>query len=248
MSNLRKVSIMKRALFLFAVLLLAAAPAVLAYNIVLKNGSILFARDKYTVKGPKAIITLQNGTVVSYDLDQIDIPATDKYNRDNPGNVIAIETGDARAIPVPVLSPQPKTTLQDVIRSRKMSLGATPSKSAQADTSASAFQSVDPVVDQAFRKILDGASIMQYRLTTYRGRVRLLATANTEEAVFNILAASARALADLGNHGKDMGVDIVLTTSGGEAAGSFEINGEQARQLVNGNITTADFFLKNVIL
>jgi hypothetical protein len=238
---------MKRAILLLFVLFLAAAPGALAYNIVLKNGSILFAREKYSVKGAKAIITLQNGTVVSYDLDQIDVPGTEKYNKDNPGNVIALETGDARSLPVPALSPPPTTTLQDVIRKRKVSLGTAPAKGA-GDTSASAFQAVEPVIDQAFRKILDGASIMQYRLTSYRGRVRLLATANTEEAVFNILAASARALADLGNRGKQASVDIVLTTSGGDAAGSFEMNGEQARQLVNGNITTADFFLKNVIL
>src|SRR5712692_4020245 len=99
---------MKRTLFLFVAALLFCAPALLAFNIVLKNGGILFARDRYTVKGNKAIITLQNGTVVSYDLDQIDVPATEKYNKENPGNVIAIETGDAKSLPVPVASPQPK--------------------------------------------------------------------------------------------------------------------------------------------
>ncbi len=237
---------MKRVAWSVCVLLLAAAPAALAYNIILKNGSILFARDKYTVKESKAIITLQNGTVVSYDLDQIDVPATEKYNKENPGNVIALETGrDAR--PAPLATPQPKTTLQDVIRSRKMKLGVPTPRAGESDA-ASSFQSVDPTVDQAFRKILDGASISQYRLTTYRGRVRLLATANTEEAVFNTLSASARAIADLGNRGKEVSMDIVLTTSSGDSAGSFEMNGEQARQLVNGNITAADFFLKNVVL
>src|SRR5712692_10305602 len=99
---------MKRSLLLLLLLLLAFAPAALAYNIVLKNGSILFAREKYTVKASNAIITLQNGTVVSYDLDQIDVPATEKYNKENAGNVIAIETGDAKSLPVPVASPQPK--------------------------------------------------------------------------------------------------------------------------------------------
>jgi len=240
---------MKRVALSIAVLLLAAAPAALAYNIVLKNGSILFARLKYSVKGNKAIITLENGTVVSYDLSQIDVEATEKYNKENPGNVIAIETGDSRvaASIVPTAPPQ-KVTLQDVIRSRKMKLGVPTPKAGEVGDSASSFQSVDSSLDQAFRKILDGASITQYRLTTYRGRLRLLATANTEEAVFNTLAASARTLADLGNHGKEVSLDIVLTTSSGENAGTFEMNGEQARQLVNGNITAADFFLKNVVL
>lgn len=239
---------MKRACSLLLLLLLAGTPTALAYNIVLKNGGILFAREKYSVKGKKAIITMENGTVVSYDLDQIDVPATEKYNRENPGNVIALETGDARTLPVPAATNPPRTTLEDVIRNRKMRLGLPPPKNAQSGASASAFQAVDPTVEQAFRRILDGASITQYRLTNYRGRVRLLATANTEEAVFNILAASARALSDLANRGKQLEVDIVLTTSSGDAAGSFGMTPEQARQLINGNITAADFFIRNVIL
>jgi hypothetical protein len=238
---------MKRSLLLL-VLLLAAAPAALAYNIVLKDGSILFAREKYTVKANKAIITLQNGNVVSYALEQIDVPATEKYNKENPGNVIALETGDAKTLPVPQTSTAPTTTLQDVIRKKKMTLGAPAPKKEQGDAGTSAFQAVEPAVDQAFHRIFDGASINQYRLAAYRGKVRLLATANTEEAVFNTLAAAARVLADLANHGKEVQVEIVLTTSGGDSAGSFEMNPEQARQIVNGNITAADYFLRNVIL
>jgi hypothetical protein len=249
MSNLRKVPIMRRAPLLFLLLLLAAAPATLAYNIVLKSGAILFAREKYTVKANKAIITLQNGTVVSYDLSQVDVPGTEKYNKENAGNVLTLETGmDKATMPRAVPTQPARTTLQDVIREKKISLGAAPPKSSQSESSSSAFQPVEPAVDQAFRKTLDGASIMQYRLVAYRGKVRLLATANTEEAVFNLLAASARVIADLSNHDKGINVDIVLTTSGGDSAGSFDMNPEHARQLVNGNITAADYFVRNVIL
>ncbi len=239
---------MKRSLLLLLLLLLAFAPAALAYNIVLKNGSILFAREKYTVKASNAIITLQNGTVVSYPLDQIDVPATEKYNKENAGNVIALETGGDRAAPTPQLTAAPSTTLQDIIRKRKMTLGVAPPKKDQGEGAASAFQTVEPAIEQTFRRILDGASITQYRLATYRGKVRLLATANTEEAVFNTLAATARALSDLAKNGKEMNVDIVLTTSSGDSGGTFEMSPDQARQIVNGNISTADYFLRNVIL
>jgi len=238
---------MKRSLLLL-VLLLTFAPVALAYNIVLKNGSILFAREKYTVKANKAIITLQNGTVVSYDLDQIDVPGTEQYNKENSGNVIALETGGDRAAPTPQLTAPPSTTLQDIIRKRKMTLGTAPPKKDQGDGGPSSFQSVEPAIEQTFRRILDGASITQYRLATYRGKVRLLATTNTEEAVFNTLAATARALSDLAKNGKEMNVDIVLTTSSGDSGGTFEMSPDQARQIVNGNISTADYFLRNVIL
>jgi hypothetical protein len=237
---------MKRSLLLL-VLLLAFAPVALAYNIVLKNGSILFAREKYTIKATNAIITLQNGTVVSYPLDQIDVPATEKYNKENAGNVIALETGGDRA-PTPQLTAPPSTTLQDIIRKQKVTLGVAPPKKDQGEGGASSFQAVEPAIEQTFRRILDGASITQYRLATYRGKVRLLATANTEEAVFNTLAATARALSDLAKNGKEMNVDIVLTTSSGDSGGTFEMSPDQARQIINGNINTADYFLRNVIL
>jgi hypothetical protein len=240
---------MRRSFFLAAALLVLGASAAFAYNVLLKNGSIIFAREPYTVKGAKVIIILQNGTVVSYDLDQIDIPATERYNKENPGNVIAIVPGEAHsnaAIP----TARPTQSLQDVMRQKKVTIGAPPSKSAAAGSSdaASSFQSVEPFIEETFHRILDGASISQYRLTTYRGRVRLLATANTEEAVFNTLSATARALADLSAKGRAITMDIVLTTSGGESGGSFEMNPDQARLIVNGSLTPADYFIKNVVL
>jgi hypothetical protein len=224
--------------------ILSAAP-LLAYNVKLKDGSIIFARSKYDVKGKKAIITLQNGTVVSYDLDQIDIPGTDQYNKDNPGNVLVIDTATEKSIVVPT---QPaNSTLQDVIKKKKMTFEA-PSKRSDEANQATAAMQVDAAVEAAFRKVLDGAGIQQYRLTNLKGKVRFLATANTEEAVFNTLSAVARALADLGGRGQAVSVEIVLTTSSGDSGGNFEMNAEQARLIVNGNLPVADYFLKYVIL
>lgn len=239
---------MRRSFFLAAALLVLGASAAFAFNVLLKNGSIIFAREPYTVKGAKVIITLQNGTVVSYDLDQIDIPGTERYNKENPGNVIAIVPGEQQKFVPP--TGRPTQSLQEVMRQKKVTIGAPPSKSAAAGSSdsASSFQSVEPFIEEAFHRVLDGASISQYRLTTYRGRVRLLATANTEEAVFNTLSATARALADLASKGRAITMEIVLTTSGGETGGSFEMNPDQARLIVNGSLTPADYFIKNVAL
>lgn len=236
-------------------LLLAAfafgAAGALAYSVKLKDGSIIFARAKYEVKGNKAIITLQNGTVTQIDLAAIDIPGTDQYNKDNPGNVIAIQQGESKEINVPALKAPPTVSLQEVIRQRRMRLGAPPARSPQGETAGSgetSWQSVDPAVEGAFRKVLDGAAITQYRLASYRGKVRLLATANSEEAVFSLLSASARAMADLSEKGRPAAVEIVMTTPTGESAGSFEMTPDQARQLVNGSISVADYFVRNVIL
>jgi len=231
-------------LFALTIALIAAVP-LLAYTVKLKDGSLIFARAKYDVKGKKAIITLQNGTVVSYDMEMIDIPGTEQYNKDNPGNVLVIDTAKDPVPLVPTFAAS--TTLQDVIKRRKIKVESPSSRSAEANQ-ATAFQQVDAAVEQAFRKVLDGAGIAQYRLSNYRGKVRFLATANTEEAVFNTLSAVARALADLGGRGQDVAVEIVLTTSSGDSGGNFDMNAEQARLIVNGNMPIADYFLKHVVL
>ena len=186
----------------------------------MKDGSIIFARAPYEVKGTKAIIVLQNGTVTQIDLSTIDIAGTEQYNKDNPGNVIALTEGEPKEINVPVLRPPPTVSLQDVIRHRKVRLNMPPVKSTEASETAG----------------------------TYRGKLRLLATANSEETVFNMLSAAARALADLQEKGKPAEVEIVLTTAAGDAAGTFEMSSDQARQLVNGSVSVADYFVKKVIL
>jgi hypothetical protein len=240
--------LIKRILIISFALALSASAA-FAYNVKLKDGSIIFARFKYEVKGTKAIITLQNGTVTQIDLSTIDVEGTEQYNKDNPGNVIAL--GQPREVSVPVLKPRPTVSLQEVIRQRKTRLNAPPAKKTvegSEDGAGTSWQPVEPSVEAAFRKVLDGAAITQYRLTAYRGKLRLLATANSEEAVFSMLSAAARALADLLEKGKPSVVDILLTTPAGEPAGSFEMSSEQARQLVNGSVSVADYFVNKVIL
>jgi hypothetical protein len=242
---------MKRALAVAAALLLSASSA-LAYVVKLKDGTLIFARTPYTVKGTKAIITLENGTVTQYDLDKIDVPGTEEYNEKYKGNVIAIDTPSEKNLTTPQPTAVPMVRLQDLIRQKKMAGTKplpTPNNPLTAgENGGSTWGSVDRQTQEAFAKFFDGAGISQYRLVNYRGSLRLLTTANSEEAVFNALGAAARAVADLNAKGHDVALEVLLTTSGGETAGSFQMTPEQARLLVNGQVTVADYFVKNVIL
>src|SRR5262245_52979872 len=103
-----------------------------AYVIKLKDGSLIFAKMKYTVKGDRAIITLENGTVTAMKLDQIDVAGSDKYNAENFGNVVAIDTPDGRK-PTPVVATGPSDRaprLQEYIKEKhpRMGLPATAEK------------------------------------------------------------------------------------------------------------------------
>jgi hypothetical protein len=240
-----------RTTFLLALLLCAVAATANAYTVKLKDGSIIFARSKYTVRGDKAIITMPNGTVTQIALTSIDVPGTEKYNRDNPGNVIALdapqtEPGAIRPTAVPTAS------LQDAIRGRRTRADLPPSNpvTAAQGGGGGSWQPLDQSLQTAFAKVFDGAGISQYRLQNFRGAMKLLATANTEEAVFNTLSATARALADYGAGagGRSTSIEVALTTSSGENAGTFQMTTEHARLIVNGNVRVQDYFLKNVVL
>ena len=107
----------KSLFFALAALVLASAPA-FAYVIKLKDGSLIFARTKYTVKGDRAIITLENGTVTAMKLDQIDVDGSEQYNKENFGNVIAIDTPDSRK-PTPAPDHPVAPRIQDYLKEHK---------------------------------------------------------------------------------------------------------------------------------
>jgi len=241
----------RKSLLLVIAALFGLCPAVFGYVVKLKDGSLIYARSKYTVKGDRAIITLENGTVTAMKMDQIDIEATDKYNKDNFGsNVVAIDTPEGRK---PTVAPDgpPVPRLQDYIKERQPRMQLPANGAAQKNTEAGsgpAFAQVDPNLQGAVSKVFDGAGITQYKLTNFKGKTGLLVTTNTEEAVFNAINAAARALSDPSARGVSLTLHLVLTTSSGESAGTLEMSPEQARLLVNGQITAADYFVQNVSL
>jgi hypothetical protein len=230
------------ALFLFA-------SGALAYVVKLKDGSLVFARAPYTVKGKRAIITLENGTVTQIEFDKIDVPGTEKYNRENFGNVIAIDAPEERPKQLPTPVPRSNRPLGDLVRGRQTGLGPTPAPVAPAGSAvvAEASGSVDPAVQAAFSRVFEETSITRYRMTNERGKTRLAATANTEQEVFNVIVASARAIIEAASRGRAATVEIVITTASGAPAGTLEMTPQEAQVLASRSTTVQDYFVRNVI-
>ena len=241
---------MKKSLFLALAVLIAFSAEAFAYVIKLKDGSLIFARTKYTVKGDRAIITLENGTVTALKLDEIDIDGSEKYNKENFGNVVALDTPEEKPKTLPTAPPRSNNPLGDLIKQRgtRMSL-PTPVPAAAAATSGGGAEggAVDSVYQATFTQVFEGTGISQFRVTNYRGKTRILVTADSEQAVFSTLSASARALTDAAAKGRSAPVEIVMTTQSGESAGFFEMTPAQAKLLVDRNLTVQDYFVKNVV-
>ncbi|PYQ32405.1 MAG: hypothetical protein DMF55_13250 [Acidobacteria bacterium] len=92
--------------------LLVVGPALFAcpYAVRMKDGSRVLARVPYTVKGTRAIITLENGIVTQIPLEEVDVAGTEKFNRENCGNVITLSTPPQMAFRLPVRATQSVST------------------------------------------------------------------------------------------------------------------------------------------
>lgn len=239
----------RAALAILAFFLVASAS--LAYVVKLKDGSLVFARAPYTVKGKRAIITLENGTVTQIELDKIDVAGTEKYNKENFGNVIAIDAPEEKPKQLPTPVPRSNRPLGDLVRERQTGgLGPPtpgPAASSGSGAAAEARGSADPALQAAFSRVFEETGIARYRLTNDRGKTRLAATANSEQEVFNVIAASARAIVEAASRGRAVTVDLVITTSAGDPAGTLEMTPEHAKLIASRGTTVQDYFVRNVI-
>jgi hypothetical protein len=228
------------------------ASSLFAYVVKLKDGTLVFARAPYTVKGTLAIITLENGNVTQIAMDKVDVPGTIRYNKENFGNVVALDAPEERPKQLPTAPPRSNNPLGDLIKQRgtRMSLptpGPAAPPSAAGTGAKSGEAAVDPVYQSAFTQVFEGAEISQFRVASARGKTRILVTADSEQSVFSTLSAAARALRDAFGRGRSDSVEIVLTTSSGEPAGTFDMSPAQAKLLVDKNLTVQEYFVKNVI-
>ena len=226
--------------------------SLLAYVVKLKDGTLVFARAPYTVKGTQAIITLENGNVTQIAMDKVDVPGTIQYNKENFGNVVAIDAPEEKPKQLPTAPPRSNNPLGDLIKQRGTRIGPPDSGTRGSGfglrhRAKSGEAAVDPVYQSTFTQVLQGAEISQFRVVSARGRTRILVTADSEQAVFSTLSASAKAMRDAFARGRSDSVEIVLTTSAGEPAGTFDMSPAQAKLLVDKNLTVQEYFVKNVI-
>ncbi|KAB2961963.1 MAG: hypothetical protein F9K18_10450 [Thermoanaerobaculia bacterium] len=243
---------------------LVAAPA-LAYTIFLKDGSQLLAKQKYEVRGDRAIILLPSGTQTAIALSEIDIPRTEKANVQDLGTAILIEDGKATGMPAaPPKSDEAK--LADLIRSgsagvRDTGVPATPGGPTGAAARPRGFSDeVAPTASRvALRDSALGAQLKDFigsrglPVEVAQGssarRPLLVYETDSEGPVFRALLASAAALIETRSRtpGALEGVDVLCETSDGSLAARFELDPQQAADLLAGRAEVTRFFVENVL-
>ena len=223
---------------------LAALPAQ-AYVVVLKDGSKLFGKEKYTVRNNFAVFTLENGNVAEVPMAQVDAAATEKYNQDNVGNVLVLDTPNAKVLQTPKTTSTDRQNLSRYIESHSAQ-PQEPRRSGPATTpkAAPAPEIADPLIIREAIRILEGAGVTQYKLQT---GPKVVLIADQEDAVFRGISAAARLAQDLTSMGKAQALDVEIVSSTGSDGGKFRMTPETIKGLTEGSMTASEYFVQNVI-
>jgi hypothetical protein len=238
-----------------AVLLLAglASSAQAVYVVLLKNGTRVVARDKYTIKGGNALIVLKNGTLTSVPLSQVDVPATEKLNAKNLGDAIPLEWADGGQRPLATPTPTPSVTTLGHIRAgegRPIGEAAGPTPTPGIAYRAARFS--DEQVDQAFQQGLESYHLYLYRSSQgtqpdfYFMEIQVNGQAEVLRAL-QAVATTYHLLQEKAPERTPKRVELQLLNESGREAGVFRLSPEDARLLATGEVKPEDFFVQHVI-
>jgi hypothetical protein len=249
---------------LFAWLALVAVPG-WSYTIYLKDGSKLIAKEKYVVRGDKAIIYLESGAETMLPVGEIDAPRTEAANVSNLGTAVVIEDGKAQDLSRNSAPPPRKQTLQDLIQSRGAQPGAEATAVAAPPTrrarSEGTTQPGSDVVGRAplrnvelagkIREYLFGRGISSVEVLQGSSSLRpmLVYPTSTEGQVFKAIAASASALIHVRDKspGDVDSFEIICRAPDGGNAGRFVMSPPQAQDLLASRIDLPTYYVRYVI-
>jgi hypothetical protein len=255
---------------LLALLPLLAVGPLFAYTIFLKDGSSIQSKEKYTINGDRAVITLPNGTQTFVPAKQIDVARTDQANTNDYGSAVVIdESHQAPQAAAP--PPAARKTLADLIQNKtavprplpqarresRGGTGASASPGALTKTKAG-FLDLATVSRKPFSQLDVTSELQQFfhgqgieEVEVYQGtqgdRPLVEINTNSEGAVFKALTTSATALLRIRErHPKIESFELLLTTPSKERAGQFVITPQLAADIVSRNVEVSAFYLSNV--
>lgn len=255
------------ALAVVAVLLLAwvALPrTAAAYVVVLKDGSEIIADREYEVREGRAIITLPNGTTTFLDADEIDREATERANRQGYGKARVIEDAETNRVKTAEPEAQRRKTLADLTTGETDLDRLEPHRrrdpeAAEAGTTFAGYPDLSSLPSRPFRDLEIASEVQRlFRgqgidgVELYQGSQpdRLFAevTTNSEASVFRALEVASQALlATRESHAEAVGaLELFLATPDRERAGQFILTPELARELLQGEVEVARFFVEHV--
>lgn len=247
---------MKKALTIAACTLALATQAFAAYVVVLKDGTMYKAKQKYTIVNGKAIVRLENGQTLQLDPNLIDVARSERQTQlgTDKANIISLDPN----LPAATTSTANQTPSLGGIRLRntqRQPEQTTPppppaGSSAPAVVPPSGGRPLGADVIEKFERAYENVGIFEKKLVaTGPNSLRAELTADTEERVFNAISATSFLMfrnAGIDGARIDM-VELFMKTTNGGAAGRFQMNRADAEALEKKSISQQEYFVSKVI-
>ena len=233
---------MRKLLVLFAALFVSTQ-AFATYFVVLKDGSQIRAKAKWTVINGKAIVPLETGGTMALDPKSIDVAKSEEVTKNGGAEVLAVEQ-----------TPSPTQPQQSSLGS-EFKIHKLPSDSqTMAATSTAPTAPTGPTLNRdvfdRFEKAFENVGIFEHKLTPMGAHgLRAELVADNEDKVFNTLTATAFLMVrNAGIPGTEIdSVELFLKTTMGGSAGRFLMTRDDAALLDNKTMTAQEFFVRKVL-
>lgn len=236
------------AFFLLAMPVLSFA----SYTVVMKDGQRYRAKQKWTMSGGKAILTLESGQTLSIDPGLINIPETEKVNAQGLGGARVLATSQDPQQQAPQASPLGSISIKKQGSSTSAPPAPAPGASkAPASLTATGTTNLSNNVMQLFSNAYENVGFFDSKIVgNGSNRLQITMTADNEDQVFKALSATAFMMTKIpsATGEKVEGVDLFLRTISGGSAGRFQMTQSDAADLAQDTQTKwKDYYIRKVI-
>ncbi len=243
-------------LCIVAVLVVAVGATGGGYIVILKNGERLRCNEPLAIDGNLAIITLSTGQVTSFPVDQVDLVATERYNKLGLGNALTIDelerTDTIGPTPTPRRTLGNYATLSGIGDEIELATDLPPTPTPTPGIKLQLNPYTDPNPAAAFIEILDKKNLYLYRTSSgsQPDYFFIQAVTDTQREVFHALKTVAEAFDMIATRRPDLApsaIELRMVETSGRTAGTFRLTAEDAANLAGGIIPPEKFYVENVI-
>jgi len=240
---------MKKTLAITAFTLLLSSQAFATYVVVTKDGTQYKAKAKWTMVNGKALVTLESGSVVALNPNDIDVARSEQVTKLGLGDVTVL----GQEAPAQTAAQKAAPSLGQLVRGARRSEAPRTAVAAETPTAPAMPTAVPDQLDarlkDTFERAYENVGIFERRLTGTNRNVRVELTADNEDKVFNSISATAFLIVrNAGLEGTQIEtVELYMQTTTGGSAGRFQMNRADADAINNKAISLQDYFVRKVI-
>ncbi len=237
---------MRKSLILVGAAVLVCGPAFATYFVVLKDGTQLRAKAKWTLMNGKATVQLENGQTMQVDPNSIDVAKSEETTRLGGASVLAVEQTQTTAKPQ-------QSPLGSAFKLRKLGEPTTPpptTSTSVTPTPTAGGAMISSEVLSKFERAYENVGIFEHTLTpTGPHSLRAELTADSEEKVFNAISATSFLIvrnAGVASTQVDL-VELFMRTTTGGSSGRFQMNRDDAQSLDTKSVAREEYFIRKVL-